>query len=267
MSLALSRTGAGAPLVLLHALGSSSHAWEAVVPALAERFEVVAVDLPGFGRSPAWETSRQPTPAALAEAVAESLQEAGVNRPHVVGNSLGGWVGLELARVEPLATLTLLSPAGMWRHGTPLYCRVSLSGTRWLTEHLPGMLRQVVGHPFGRAVVLGQTHGRPWRLTAAQARRAVDEMGTCTGFAATLRATIPVHYRDSGGRPLPPVTVAFGTRDLILASRRWRRVDEIPGHVAVRTLPGCGHIPMYDDPQAVVALIMASTGQGGRTGG
>src|SRR4051812_22542660 len=105
---------------MLHALGSSSHAWEAVVPALAERFEVITVDLPGFGRSPALPPSLEPTPRALAGAVAEALDRAGVGAAHVVGNSIGGWVALELAGLMPVTTLTLLSPAGLWGRNTPV---------------------------------------------------------------------------------------------------------------------------------------------------
>src|SRR5450631_3167444 len=91
------RRGAGPPLVLLHGIGGDLGVWEALFDPLAEDFDVIAVDLPGFGRSPALPASIVPTPAALAAAVAGLLDELGVRRAHVAGNSLGGWVGLELA--------------------------------------------------------------------------------------------------------------------------------------------------------------------------
>ncbi len=50
-SLAFTRSGTGAPLVLLHGIGLSRQAWDPVVPALARHFDVIAVDLPGFGGS------------------------------------------------------------------------------------------------------------------------------------------------------------------------------------------------------------------------
>jgi pimeloyl-ACP methyl ester carboxylesterase len=124
--LAFGRSGAGAPLVLLHALGLSRHTWDPVVPALAEHFDVIAVDLPGFGGSEPLPDGVEPSPAALAEAVAELLDELGVAAPHLAGNSLGGWVALELAGIRPVASLTLVAPAGLWRGNTPRYCRVSL---------------------------------------------------------------------------------------------------------------------------------------------
>lgn len=105
--LAFGRSGAGAPLVLLHALGLSRHTWDPVVPALAELFDVIAVDLPGFGGSEPLPDGVEPSPAALAGAVAELLDELGVTAPHLAGNSLGGWVALELAGIRPVASLTL----------------------------------------------------------------------------------------------------------------------------------------------------------------
>src|SRR5882724_10094427 len=115
-SLAYRRSGAGEPLVLLHALGASGQSWDPVVPALARHFDVIAVDLPGFGESAP--LPGEPSPAALAAAVAGFLDELGVTAPDVAGNSLGGWVAMELARLRPVASVTLLSPAGLWRGST-----------------------------------------------------------------------------------------------------------------------------------------------------
>src|SRR3954451_5679892 len=161
---AMHRSGHGAPLVLLHARGCPSRSWQVITPALTRDFTVLAVDLPGFGASPPLAEPTEPSPAALAEAVAVALDQAGVRNPHVVGNSIGGWVALELAKIRPVATLTLLAPAGMWPGDTPWYCSVSLRLTRWLTQHLPRVLQQLARFRLGRLVLLGQTHGHPMRI-------------------------------------------------------------------------------------------------------
>jgi pimeloyl-ACP methyl ester carboxylesterase len=255
--IAADRRGAGAPLVLLHALGSSRHVWEPVIAALSDHFDVIAVDLPGFGGSPPLPGTVTPTPAALAAAIADALDTTGVRRPHVVGNSLGGWIALELAALRPLASLTLLSPAGLWPRDTPVYCRISLRATRWLTTHLPGLLNRIVNYRFGRILVLGQSHGRPARMSPAQARAAIEAMGSCVGFDATLAATI--HRRYTPRAPLDiPVAVAFGSRDRILPRRQWRRTDMLPRDSIVAELPRCGHFPMADDPAAVTRLVARS---------
>ena len=257
--LAFTRSGAGAPLVLLHGIGSSRQAWDPVVPALAGHFDVLAVDLPGFGESRPLPPRTEPGPAALAAAVAGLLDELGITDPHVAGNSLGGWVALELASIRPVASLTLLSPAGLWRGTVPLYSRASLRATRWLSQHAAGALSRLVGYRLGRALVLGQTMGRPFRVSPGYARTAIRAMGACPGFDATMKATV------TGYRPGPPigapVTVAFGSRDHLLL-RRSRQFGLLPPGTQRAALPRCGHVPMADDPAAVAALITASAARG-----
>jgi len=257
-ALAHSRSGSGAPLVLLHALGLSRGSWTPVVPALAEHFDVVAVDLPGFGESAP--LPHEPTPRALAAAVAAFLDEHGLVLPHVAGNSLGGWVALELAALRPLASLTLLSPAGLWPGNTPLYCRASLRASRWLAVHAGGLLSRALDTRAGRLAVLGQTHGRPTRMDPAHAKGTLRAMATGPGFDAAFATTLRRRYA-AGGPWSAPVTVAFGDRDRLLLRRRWRRLDELPPDRRVAHLPGCGHVPMADDPGAVTAVVLAGTGR------
>src|SRR4051812_21225754 len=190
---AYARTGTGSPLVLLHALGLSRASWDPVVPTLVEHFDVLAVDLPGFGDSPSLPGGVEPSPGALAAAVAELLDDLGVEEPAVVGNSVGGWVALELAARQPVASMTLLGPAGLWPGRTPAYCRVSLRVSRWLCRHAEALLSRAVEHPLGRVLVLGQTHGRPIRMGPARARAAIHALTTAPGFDATFAATLPRH--------------------------------------------------------------------------
>ena len=259
-TLAYTRTGAGAPLVLLHGIGSSRHAWVPVIPALAGSFEVLAIDLPGFGDSEPLPPEVEPRPPALAAAVAGLLDELGITAPHVAGNSLGGWVALELAGIRPVASLALLSPAGLWRGNMPLYDWASLQASRWLTRHATGLLSRLVNYRLGRALVLGQTHGRPFRISPGYARMAIRAPGTCPGFGATMKATV-APYR--AGPPIgAPVAAAFGTRDLVLLRHQSRHFDELPPGARFETLPRCGHVPMADDPAAVTAFITAASVRG-----
>src|SRR4051794_13160117 len=261
VTLAHTRSGAGAPLVLLAPLGLSRHQWDPVIPALAARFDVLAVDVPGFGDSPALSAEVEPSPAALAGAISDFLDRLDIRDPHVVGNSLGGWIALELAALRPAASVTLLSPAGLWPRHTPLYCRVSLRASRWTSRHAAGLLCRAVSRRLGRVLVLGQTHGRPGDMSPAQARRTIRELGTCPGFDAALKATLRRHY-TARSTLHAPVTVAFGSRDLMLLPRRSRSLAQLPAGTPVEELPGCGHVPMADDPAAVVALITASAARG-----
>ena len=196
--LAFTRSGTGAPLVLLHALGLSRRSWDAVLPVLASRFDVIAVDLPGFGDSAPRPEPGEVPPAALAQSVADLLDDLGISTPHLAGNSIGGWVALELASRRPVASLTLLSPAGLWPRNPPLYDRISLRASRWLARHAIGLLCRLVASRLGRAIVLGQTHGHPMRLGTEYARAAVTELGRCPGFDAVLAGTAKRHFVATG---------------------------------------------------------------------
>ena len=245
--------------MLLHALGLSRRAWDPVLPALAARFDVIAVDLPGFGDSAPLYGQAEVPPAALADSVARLLDELGVSTPHLAGNSLGGWVALELASQRPVASVTLLSPAGLWRRNAPRYDRISLRASRWLAQHAAGTLSRLVRYRLGRALVLGQTHGRPMRLTAGYAQEAVRALGRSPGFDAALAGTARRRF-TAGGPITAPVTMAFGSRDLLLRPGS-RRLGQLPPQTQAETLRGCGHVPISDDPAAVAALITRTAGR------
>jgi pimeloyl-ACP methyl ester carboxylesterase len=255
-TLTFTRHGAGAPLLLLHGIGSSRDVWEPVLATLAAQFDVIAVDLPGFGGSPQLPSGVEPNPAALAASIAEFLDTLAVANPHVAGNSLGGWVALELARIRPVESLTLLSPAGLWSDRTPMYCRISLRASRWMARNATGLLRRLMKFRLGRLLVLGQTHGRPAQLAPEYARAVISAMAVCPGFEAALEATLDRCYR--GPSADVSVTLAFGTRDWLLRKRQSRHIEELPPNTQLEALPRCGHVPMADDPIAVAALITSS---------
>jgi len=98
-------------LVLLHTLGTDHHMWDPVLDRLARARDVLALDLPGFGGSPPVDGA---SPPALATTVAAWLAARGIERPHVAGNSLGGWVALEMAAAGHAASVTAIAPAGLW---------------------------------------------------------------------------------------------------------------------------------------------------------
>jgi pimeloyl-ACP methyl ester carboxylesterase len=106
-------------------------------------------------------------------------------------------------------------------------------------------------------VALAQVYSRPDRLTPEQARAAISASARSPGFLPTLRATAGRHYRSTG--PIgAPVTVAFGSRDRLLLRRDSRHIEQLPAGAEVVALPGCGHVPMSDDPAAVADLLASA---------
>src|SRR5437773_1607857 len=96
-SLVRHRAGAGEPLVLLHGLGESAAGWHPVQEALSRQYDVIALDLPGFGDSARLSADTLPNAAALADAVEHEMDQLGIADFHVAGYSLGARVSLELA--------------------------------------------------------------------------------------------------------------------------------------------------------------------------
>src|SRR5215207_3543500 len=162
------RVGEGPPLLLIHGLGATRAIWRPQVDALARERDVIAIDMPGFGESrPLGET---PTPWALAAAVAEMCSEIGIERPHVAGNSLGGWVAVEMAKADRAESLCLISPAGLWRR--PLGPRKA--NVRPLARAARPLLGALVRNPWFRETVLRSTVGRPENVPLADAKAMIS---------------------------------------------------------------------------------------------
>jgi pimeloyl-ACP methyl ester carboxylesterase len=256
--LAFDRTGTGEPLILLHGQGFSRRSWDPVIAGLAVDLDVIAVDLPGHGDSPRQPRDCGNTPHDLAIAVAELLDELSIPTAHVAGNSSGGWIALELGRLHRARTVTGLSPAGLWRRTAPRHIRLAMRQarlnarlTRRLAPHAPR------SRP-ARGMAMIQASGRPFHLPYEPIRTAVHDMAAAPGFRETLRALERSRFED-GAAITVPVTIAFGSRDRVLLPGVARRRDQLPDHTRWVTLAGCGHVPMFDDPQAVTDLLLAAT--------
>ena len=245
--LAHSRTGSGPPIVLMHGIGLDRAVWDPVVPLLAREHEVYAVDLPGFGASPVLEG--EPTVAALAAAV----EELGLERPHVAGNSLGGGIALELGRRGSAGSVCAISPIGFAVAREGAYARAMLSAVHAMASTLDGHAEVAYGGPLRRTALAGLIFARPWRIPTSAAAQMNHTTARAPGWAATLPAV--TSWRPA--MPACPTTIAWGERDRLLlygrqAPRAARRLPEAR-HV---TLDGLGHVPMWDDPEAVARAIL-----------
>lgn len=247
--LSFQRQGGGEPLLLIHGLGGSHVVWEPVVPRLAAERDVIAIDLPGFGESPLLPAGREPTARALAVAVADCLDELGVESPHVAGNSLGGWVALELERLGHARSVTAIAPAGLWTR--PLGPRRG-PDTRALGRSLRPLLRLAMKSARARSAILAGSFAHPDRVSAEAARRIIESYLDAPSFDAANHAmrsdVLQLHPTDR------PVTLAWPDRDRLV-----RRPETLPAWVRTITLHGCGHIPMWDDPEQVADVLLAGS--------
>jgi len=228
------------------------------VPALRRARDVVAADLPGFGESPVLPPGIEPSPQALAGAVTALLDELGWERPHVAGNSLGGWVALELAKRGRARSVALLSPAGFWRTPGRAWTRLTLRGAHASAQRFEASAPRLYRSRVARTLGGWQMSARPWRIPADDAIRGVLGLARAPGFDATLRAASARRFAG----PVPDsvsVTIAWGERDRLLPFRQAARAARmLPGSRSV-TLTGCGHVPFWDDPEQVARVLLEAS--------
>jgi pimeloyl-ACP methyl ester carboxylesterase len=236
-------------MLLIHGIGGEHCAFEPVLERLAARFDVIAIDLPGFGHSPALPGDVTPSPPALAAAVAAFTDELGIERAHLVGNSLGGWVALELAKLGRALSVTGLCPAGLWgRPLLPAGTMVRGRAHRFVRRIRP-LLPVLLAAPAARRAALSPFVAHPERVPYHAAWRMISGYGRATAYDATSNAMRSTHFEDPELIDVP-VTLAFGEHDRLI---RPVRLD-VPGARSV-VLPDCGHVPMWDDPELVTTVI------------
>jgi len=244
------RRGRGEPLVLIHPLGAELVVWEPVLARLARERDVIALDLPGFGASPPLDHDEPPTPEALAGAVGRFLDQLGIARAHLAGNSLGGWVALELAKRGRALSVAAVSSAGFWSR--PLGPRPGRDLRRLGRALLP-VLPLLLRSRAGRRLLLRGAVGHPERVPPDAAARLVRSYVTAPGYPganAEMRAAV-----FSGVEEIRvPVTLVWAELDRLV-----RRPSERFEDWRTVVLRGCGHIPTWDDPgQVARALLLAS---------
>jgi pimeloyl-ACP methyl ester carboxylesterase len=227
-----------------------------VVDLLAPQREPIAIDMPGFGTAAPLPEEVEPTAANLAAALHEQCAERGIELPHVAGNSLGGWVALEMGRRGWAASVTALSPAGLWARplGEPAGggARMLVRGSPWVKlarPFLPAALR----FPQTRAAAFQSIAAHPERIPPDAAHDLVVGWLDGAGYDAANRA-MRSHVFDPSGYPEDvPVTIAWCEKDRLLGPPKPHRR---PAHARFLVLPGVGHTPTWDDPELVARTLL-----------
>jgi len=265
MTLALTQTGEGPPLVLVHGVGATRAIWGRVLEPLAGSHAVTALDLPGFGDSPAVGPGFDLD--AVADAITAGLLESGVPTPFtLVGHSLGGAVALTLADRHPAAVdrLVLVAPAGL----TPR--PAWLADALGVTAGLLVPLRRVVGGPLvdhalaRKLLLLGTVHDGG-HLHPDDARTIIGSSAQATRLREGVAAVAAADLRSLLARLPAAPGLIWGERDLIIPADGLEAVRAVRPDVHANLLPATGHVPMLEAPAAfadalevVLAAITAS---------
>lgn len=252
--LAYHSLGSGEPLLLVHGLTSSRAAFQRVAEELAADYRVILVDLPGHGDSPALVRGEPLTPRAQAHALGEFLDALDIPAVHVVGNSMGGWVALELAADGRALSVVGLCPAGLWYPMMSRSRQVELNRRlARLTWRVSELLMYV---PPVREAVFASVLERPYRVEISTAQAALSAQRAARGYNEAHDGLLHASFDRADRIPVDvPVTVAFGDNDRLLPRQTCQLPHMAPTHTNWVVLPRVGHAPMWEDPEATIDLI------------
>lgn len=245
------RQGAGDALLLIHGFGSSTYTWHNVVDSLSKDFDVVVIDLPGFGLSQALNTT--PTVEAYVDFLNDFLQTLGLDVAVLMGNSFGGEISWRFALKYPqrVRALVLVDAAG-YPHESPAIfklLRVPLLGEMIAGINAKWIVRKNLQQVFVNKNLVTDT------VVDNYYYRLLKKGNRETGLA---RARMPV---DSLYKKLPqiqqPALILWGENDKwIPVEYAHRFAAELP-QTQLAILPNCGHVPQEEKPEAVVQLVRA----------
>ena len=175
----------------------------------------------------------------------------------MAGNSLGGWVALELAKLGRTLSVCALSPAGFWRGWEARYTTLSLRNARGAARAMTPVVDRAMASPVARRLALAQLTAHGERMPADATAAALRNLAGCSGWDATLRA---MHARtfEGGDEVPPPVTIAWAEKDRLLLPRQAERARAALPFARHIVLTGCGHVPSFDDPRLVADAILTS---------
>lgn len=253
--------GTGRALVLLHGGGSSARCWLPVLDRLGAERRAIALDFPGFGRTPAVRDAVFSMDWAMEQLAAE-LRRLGIVEPvDLAGNSMGGWFGLEAAKRGMARSVVAIGPAGLWAKGMPAWTQAQFglgAGLAW-TARTP--LRRSLGSPAVRRRLLSVPVGHPERLTEQEATWLAQDLSrslpTLTRALRVARRT-----RFEGGHAIDvPVTIAVGTLDRMVRPADSQFRDQLPAHARWIELPDVGHMPMWEAPDLIADTILEGTAE------
>ena len=255
------RGGAGPPLVCLHGFADTWRIWELVLPALERQHDVVALTLAGHAGGQRIEG--EVTYAVLADAVERAMDEAGFDTAHLVGNSLGGFVALQLAARGRARSVVALAPAGGWAPGDESYKellrfqRELHEQTKLAAPHAEAILPSPEGRRRVTRYLTVNFEHIPAELLAHQTRGAA----ACSAALSLIDHAYRVGWTLDAEKIMCPVRVVWGTADRLLpwpsAAARFRH-EWLP-HADWVVLDGVGHCPQLDVPLETSELILGFT--------
>jgi pimeloyl-ACP methyl ester carboxylesterase len=254
------RGGSGEALVLIHGAGASWRVWKPLLGALTAEREVLAPRLAGHYEAEPLASGVAPTISAWADALEHELDAAGFEAPDLVGNSLGGWIALELARRGRARSVVAIGPGGGWSEAEGVKLRRYFLRSHAALRRLYRPALFLARFRGGRWALLRDFNARPGRLEPEEARYALTAFARCPVFVDIFEANGTPDGGLINAEGLEeircPVLIVFGGKDRIIPPRQARYFLDRIADARLVEVPGLGHVPMSDDPELIARTIL-----------
>ena len=254
--------GTGTPIVFLHGMGSSSNVWENIIKSFKNN-KCILIDFPGHGKTPfnEWDPL---SPEDMARQIIKAIDECEVTDFHLVGHSLGGWVGLEICSAYPdrVKSFTAISPAGLWRHKNtysypPTYILKPMHIILPLISRVIPRFDKLKKIAFSSAVF---DYKKIDNLTATNAIKSFSI--ACNSWYKSkkidnfkIQADILSDGFNKHIDSTIPITVIFGRRDMSFTRPKYQDRSLLPEGSKWLSWPDSGHVPMWDNTEKVIHEI------------
>jgi pimeloyl-ACP methyl ester carboxylesterase len=254
MGLAISDRGEGKPLVLIHGIATDRTIWDRALPLLTEGRRVIAIDVPGFGASAPIGEGFELEP--VAEAILEGLLEAGVEEPFdVLGQSLGGALALTLGahQAGSVDRVVLGAPAGFGAWPQPLADLIALGTTAFVAgRRMVGdqLADSSAGSSAGRALMFMGAIGDPTTFSPERVRAMIRASARATRIREAMETIVAADLRPELRALRAPLGLVWGDKDLTVPMSLADEIVEIRPGTTLEVIPGVGHIPQMERPEA-----------------
>jgi pimeloyl-ACP methyl ester carboxylesterase len=255
------RRGTGSPLLLLHGVSVTWRVWSPVMEYLEPHHDVLAPTLLGHAGASEFHPDTPLSVAALTDGIEAELDRAGLDALHIVGNSLGGWIAIELARRGRAKSLVLFSPAGASRsqrrlQATAAAMRLGINALARCSGHADAIAsRRALRTLLLCTQVADLSRVRPDYVSAILRAFALAPM-----IGELLHAVSHEQVEPLPAGQRYPIRLVWPHHDRVLPFKAFGMpmLERLPDAELVR-IADVGHVPMSDDPAAVAKLILEVT--------
>lgn len=259
MTMHHTRSGRGKPLLLTHGLGGSHRSWDPVLTSLAKTREVIALDLPGHGQTPAEADSG--TFAGLARSVEDWLAKENLEGIDMVGSSMGARLVLEMARRGRAGAVVALDPGGFWQGWERTFFRTTITASIAVVRAMQPALPAITKNIAGRTALMLQLSAKPWALHPSLVANELRSFAGTSTFDSLVKDLATGPMQEGPAATNAPVVIGWGRKDrLCLPIQANRAMNAFP-KAEMHWFPQSGHFPMWDQPTETVTVILNATGQ------